>query len=146
MNAVEPVSVLDLRAVRPFAGELEQVTFGNPARDHVVVRMDELIVELRRGARVLYWIDLERCLTPAQVLDWIFQLRGKTWMTPGLLGLFLEAMRHALDPQARLCSFGRPSEIAKKDLRGIVESGLRMHIGFHIAYPKGTQLSWRGAR
>jgi len=136
----------DLSAIKPFDGELHEVTFGDPARDHVTARLDNLTIELRRGARLLYWVDLERCLTPAQVLDWIFQLRAKLWMRPGLMSLFLEAVRHALDPQANLCSWGRPREIAKEELRRLVEDSLRDHLGIWVAYPEGTPLSWRPAR
>lgn len=42
-----------------------------------------------------YEVDLERCNTSAQMLDWIFQLQGKTWMTPELMREFLATLNRA---------------------------------------------------
>lgn len=71
---------------------------------HLLVPTLELAY--RDGSRTLYLIDLERCGTAAQVLDWIFQLRGKTWCSPTDIGHLADAFRDILDPQANLCSFG----------------------------------------
>lgn len=44
-----------------------------------------------------YEIDLETCQTPADVLNWIFQVRAKSWATPmmmmDLITAFNEAFR-----------------------------------------------------
>jgi len=59
----------------------------------------------RKSERSLYRIDLERCATSAQVLDWIFQVRDKTWCSPLDIGHLADAFRDIIDPQANLCSF-----------------------------------------
>ncbi|MBN1841502.1 MAG: hypothetical protein JW883_04360 [Deltaproteobacteria bacterium] len=59
-----------------------------------------------------YEVDLERCNTPGQVLDWIFQVFSKRWATPELMYDFLEALNvachrfHGTSVQGCLCSFG----------------------------------------
>lgn len=67
-----------------------------------------------------YQIDLERCNTPAEMLDWIFQVHSKTWATPAILAGLLQALYDVIDPQASLCSFGNPSSI--KDMRAHIEA------------------------
>jgi hypothetical protein len=39
--------------------------------------------------RPWYEIDLERCKNPGEVMDWIFQLRWKNWVTPEVMSSFL---------------------------------------------------------
>ena len=47
-------------------------------------------IEFRnQHGNVDYFVDLERCETPWEVLDWILQLQHKTWMTPLLMSEFL---------------------------------------------------------
>jgi hypothetical protein len=58
-----------------------------------------------------YQIDLEECDTSANMLDWIFQLCGKTWMTPDDLGHLVQALDDVLRPQANLCSFGTDKKL-----------------------------------
>lgn len=53
-----------------------------------------------------YPIPLGSCGTSAEVLDWIFHIRGKTWGRESLLEL-LDLMDETLDPQATLCSDGQ---------------------------------------
>ena len=52
----------------------------------------ELVVH--QGKR-RYEIDLERCGDPAQILDWIYQLNGKSWMTHDLMGQVVRALDNA---------------------------------------------------
>jgi hypothetical protein len=129
------VSMADLGAIQPYNGPLGDVTFGDPSGAHVVVILGNLTVTLNEGHREWYWIDLERCVTPAQLLDWVFQVQGKTWMTPELLRVTVEALDCALYPQATLCSCGIPKNIRKSDLRRLVEGRLRERIGWELAYP-----------
>lgn len=69
----------------------------------------------------LYEIDLERCTTPAQLLDWIYQLHGKTWMTPDLMGKFLSAIQDACrevlgkSVQGCFCPFGQSKTVDWKE-------------------------------
>jgi hypothetical protein len=52
-----------------------------------------------------YEIDLVRVRTSAAMLDWIFQLRHKCWITAQDLADLLEAFDDLLDPQANYCSW-----------------------------------------
>jgi len=64
-----------------------------------------------------YSIPLSRCGTPAQVLDWIFQIKRKTWATPNVVYDLLTAfdvaceVYHNKPVQGCLCSFGAPSSV-----------------------------------
>lgn len=59
-----------------------------------------------------YEIDLERCNSPAEILDWIFQVKNKGWITPELMDDLLTAFEHACDEvfdnniQGLFCPFG----------------------------------------
>ncbi len=64
----------------------------------------------------IYDVDLERCRTSAEVLDWIFQIHGKTWATAEILKDLLDALDDMLSPQATMCSFGQSKTIDPKDL------------------------------
>jgi len=55
--------------------------------------------------RTLYEVDLDLMGTPAAVLDWIFQVTGKTWCSTRDAKNLLEALRFFVDPQSRLCSW-----------------------------------------
>lgn len=45
-----------------------------------------LTIDVDTGhAGYIYDVDLERCNTPAEVLDWIFQVKQKTWCTPEII-------------------------------------------------------------
>lgn len=54
-----------------------------------------------------YEVDLERCSTSAEMLDWIFQVAGKAWATADELGHLVEALDDTLHPQGTLCGFGK---------------------------------------
>jgi hypothetical protein len=53
-----------------------------------------------------YEVDLERCNSSAEVLDWIFQLETKNWCGYEYLGQLVRALGDLLDPQANICSGG----------------------------------------
>lgn len=68
---------------------------------------ETLCVVLRdEEGRELYDVDLERCRTSAAVLDWIFQVAGKTWADDRILAGLIRVLDRYLDPQGRLCSGG----------------------------------------
>ena len=52
-----------------------------------------------------YEVDLERCDTSAETLDWIFQVAAKDWGVPKTLGYLIHAIADLLDPQDTLCSW-----------------------------------------
>ena len=70
------------------------------------LRTDILTLTYDDG-RFDYEIDLERCCSSAEVLDWIFQFDNKTWSGPVATGDLIHALRDIINPQATLCSFGR---------------------------------------
>ncbi|HYF72787.1 MAG TPA: hypothetical protein VD864_08190 [Nocardioides sp.] len=65
-----------------------------------------------------YWIELPRsCTTAAAVLDWIFQLVGKTWVDDRTLVGLIRALDDVLHPQATLCSMGVASSLRPDEIR-----------------------------
>lgn len=62
-------------------------------------------------------IDLEEAGTSAELLDWIFQLLGKSWITPDLMFEALMAINDACmivfgaSVQYRFCPFGEPKAV-----------------------------------
>jgi len=59
---------------------------------------------IRDKGTYLYNVDLGRCKTSAQVLDWVIQVSKKNWATPELIGMLVVALDKELDLQANLCS------------------------------------------
>lgn len=53
-----------------------------------------------------YEVDLERCNSSAEVLDWICQVAGKSYVNSEDLGDLVLAINDLLRPQAALCSWG----------------------------------------
>ena len=69
-----------------------------------------------------YEVDLEECADSAQVLDWIFQIRGKAWADARTISDFLNALHDILHPQQNLCSGGANKQIKPRDfLRKVIE-------------------------
>lgn len=54
-----------------------------------------------------YWIGFNRLNTCAEIMDWLFQLRQKTWFSSQDASDFLTLIDDVLHPQATLCSFGQ---------------------------------------
>lgn len=67
-----------------------------------------------------YDVDLERCLTSAQTLDWIMQVDGKGWATSDVTGGLVRALRDVLDPQQWLCSHEADLTLDHDRLRDLV--------------------------
>ena len=70
-----------------------------------------------------YEVDLDDALTSAQILDWIFQLAGKTWCGPWCLYGLVEALNVLVGQ--RVCSSGKDYPISiddmTKSIRGLIE-------------------------
>ncbi|HYZ12241.1 MAG TPA: hypothetical protein VFA08_01350 [Actinomycetota bacterium] len=97
-----------------------------------VVDLDGLVLDLTAGpdrASCRYEIDLERCTTPAEVLDWIFQVRGKAFASPEVLTGLIHALQATLDPQATLCSWGvaKDAPVTAADVRRRLIEYLGVH-------------------
>lgn len=67
---------------------------------------DALTLAIYEGERLGYEIDLERMQTSAAMLDWIFQVRGKSWCAPDVMASLLEALDEIFDPQSGMCRGG----------------------------------------
>jgi hypothetical protein len=69
---------------------------------------ERLVLELHDEAgRWLYEVDLERCRTSAEVLDWIFQVTKKRWATDAVIGGLVRELERLFDPQSTLCTAGK---------------------------------------
>lgn len=53
-----------------------------------------------------YPIDIDRCTTSAELLDWLMQVAKKTWANDATLAGLCRAFNDVLRPQATLCSGG----------------------------------------
>jgi len=51
-----------------------------------------------------YEVDLERCNSSAQILDWVCQVSQKSWCSVADLGHLVNALDALLDPQEHVCS------------------------------------------
>ena len=58
-----------------------------------------------------YEIDLEEMTCSAEILDWIFQIRGKTWATPQVMHDLLKAIQILIHPQQNVCSWGKDRRV-----------------------------------
>jgi hypothetical protein len=64
-----------------------------------------------------YEIDLKWCLTSAQVMDWIFQIRHKSWADSEIIAGLIQALDDILEPQTNLCSGGQSREVTRQEVR-----------------------------
>lgn len=102
MIKIESVAEFAARGMRERAARIA-VGWG----DHEyrwVYHAENLTLELVHDGRWCYEVDLERCTTSAEMLDWIFQVQGKGW--PGASESLLMALFDLLHPQGNLCSWG----------------------------------------
>lgn len=91
---------------------LDQKQWGNWLYNHPT-----LTLQFKPEGRWLYEIDLEdRCHTASQMLDWIFQLHAKTFISDKDMRDLLRAFHELCgrNPQAILCRSGNPSSKGTK--------------------------------
>ncbi len=75
--------------------------------NHWIFDRDRLVLNFFNDeGRWVYDIDLERCRTSAQVLDWIMQVSKKSWATDLVIASLVRMLDEILDPQGSMCSFG----------------------------------------
>lgn len=103
-----PASAIDWQTA--FAERQRRTTWGEWHLDPTVY------VLYTEAGGYRYEVDLERCLTSAEVLDWICQIAGKIWDEP-IVGDLVQAIDDVLRPQANLCSFGASKRLTKKTVR-----------------------------
>lgn len=63
-----------------------------------------------------YEVDLDRCRTSAEVLDWICQIAGKTWADDATIAGLVRALNDLLTPQAHLCSSGQSKTMSVRQI------------------------------
>jgi hypothetical protein len=73
-----------------------------------------------------YGIDLETCVSSAEVLDWICQIADKTWGDDDgthdqIVSGLVDALIQLLHPQANLCSWGKSSRLSKGAIRRLIQ-------------------------
>jgi len=100
------ISADELRDTFPTSFPQHGHTWGNWKFD-----ADTLTLNYAPKGHWQYEIDLERCATSAQLLDWVFQIQGKGIFSPKDLADMLEALNDLLRPQANLCSCGQNKRI-----------------------------------
>jgi hypothetical protein len=76
----------------------------------------------------VYEVDLDRCLSSAALLDWIFQVAEKTWADEAVITGLIRATGDILNPQGTLCSgtggsgSGTGKQISPADIARLVQS------------------------
>lgn len=89
----------------------------SPNHQHPRVQIDINRLVLTVHGDYPYEVDLERCTTPAQLLDFILQVSKKPWCDRALAGELLAAIETAsrveLDTTAQgaFCPGGRPMKV-----------------------------------
>jgi hypothetical protein len=69
------------------------------------------IVKYIGSSKFPYEVDLDRCNKSSKLLDWIYQVQGKTWISPDDVADLVYAVDDILDGvQSQLCSFGTNKE------------------------------------
>jgi hypothetical protein len=89
-----------------------------------VYHPDPFVLRLAENTRDEYEVDLDRCTSSAEMLDWIMQVASKPGVTAEDLGHLVGALNHLFHPQAYLCSGGEDKRI---DPRATVEQAQRDH-------------------
>ena len=74
-----------------------------------------------------YPVDLDRCRTPAEVLDWVLHLDARSDRSDRVTLGLLRAITDLLQPQEHLCSFGKASQISSSKMRELVDGYVRAH-------------------
>ena len=54
-----------------------------------------------------YFVDLKKCTTSAEALDWIMQVAEKQWATDEVIASLVRALQYYLRLQQTLCSLGK---------------------------------------
>ncbi|HEY1277151.1 MAG TPA: hypothetical protein VGF25_19755 [Thermoleophilaceae bacterium] len=74
-----------------------------------------------------YEVDLERCRTAGEVLDWILQIAGKVWAEedPRVVTGLVHALDAVLGGQGALCPFGASPRRSRAAIRRCVDAFLR---------------------
>ena len=90
---------------------MNDISYTNPW----IYNTEDSYLELyNEPGKPLYKIDLERCKTSAEILDWIVQVSQKTWGTDAVLAGLVRKLDEVLNLQGSLCGQGlekRPIDV-----------------------------------
>ncbi|MFC1861503.1 hypothetical protein ACFLYL_04460 [Chloroflexota bacterium] len=64
------------------------------------------VVKLLGGHKFRYEVDLNRYNTGAKLLDWIYQVQGKNWISPDDVADLVYSLDDIVNVQSELCSGG----------------------------------------
>ena len=71
-------------------------------------------LNLVENGRDRYSVSLLSITDSAEMLDWIMQLRMKTWSTNAIIGDLVSAFMDIFDPQGTICGAGQNKKIGPK--------------------------------
>lgn len=92
--------------------KVKTVRFGNWVYDSVVK-----VLRFENGNRCDYYeVDVEQIDSSSVMLDKIFTVAGKPWITTTDLGMFVKALDSLFTPMATLCSYGFSYKINPTDV------------------------------
>lgn len=86
-----------------------------------------------------YDIDLESCVSSAEVCDWIVQVSRKTWADAETVAGLVCALDDLLYPQANLCPWGQSRRLSKAKIRAMVDQYTRTSITLIVTQPTPAQ-------
>jgi hypothetical protein len=69
-----------------------------------------------------YYIDVSRCRSSAETLDWIMQVTHKSWADNHVIGGLIRALDDLIDPQGTLCPGGRSRNVSLSYLLGRINN------------------------
>ena len=92
--------------------------------DHWIFDRDRWVLDLFTDeGRWIYDIDLERCRTSSEVLNWIAQVSKKTWASDAILADLVRKLDDILNLQGSMSSFG--IERGPINTKGILDASPR---------------------
>jgi hypothetical protein len=141
-------SITELKAMNldreAFQGKFSRVTFRAESGEVVYVDLNNCTLNLIRGRRWVYDVDLERCANSAELLDWIMQLEGKGWVSIALLGLVVKVLDACIQAQSNLCSGGHNRDIPAGKIRALIKDNLRRTITWSDEWAlQGVHITWK---
>jgi len=75
-----------------------------------------LVLDDERGHGIeAYSIALDGITDSARMLDWIFQLRMKAWVTNDIIGDLISAFQDIFRPQGTLCGSGTDKKLDARE-------------------------------
>lgn len=63
-----------------------------------------------------YWVELPTCTSPAEVLDWIAQIRAKSWADDRILAGLIRALDDIFYLQGNLCPGGEAKHLSRSSI------------------------------